>query len=95
MPAALLVDQSLVDRYLERVDRFWNNVDQFANTLKEMTSDLRDRFMPEAPVKEEPAYQEAVAAAVQEPEKAPVITADDVDLDALLKDVDLGGGLSM
>lgn len=95
MPAALVVDQSLVDKYLARVDRFWNNVDQFANTLKDMTSDLKDRFMPEAPVKAEPVYQETVTAAVQQPEQAAVVTADDIDLDALLRDVNLGGGLSM
>lgn len=93
MPAALTVDQSLVDAYLARVDRFWNNVEQFGQTLRDMTSDLKDRFMPEAPVVEEPAYQE-VAAVTEEPEQA-VVTADDIDLDALLQGVDLGGGLSM
>lgn len=95
MPAALLVDQSLVDRYLERVDRFWNNVEQFGQTLKDLTGDLKDRFVPEAPVKEEPVYQETVTAAMQQPTQDAVVTAEDIDLDALLRDVKLDDGLSM
>lgn len=95
MPAALLVDQSLVDRYLERVDRFWSNVEQLGTTLKDMTDSLKDRFVPEAPVKEEPVYQEVVTATEQQPAQEAVITADDIDLDALLRDVSLEGGLSV
>lgn len=95
MPAALLVDQSLVDKYLERINRFCNNVNKLDETLKDIASGLKDKFMPEAPVKEEPAYQQSMASVSQEPIKAPVVTADDIDLDALLKDVNLGSGLSM
>ncbi len=94
MPAALTVDQSLVDNYLARVDRFWNNVDQFANTLKEMTSNLKDRFAPTMLVQEEPVYQEVSTAQSEVAEQA-VVTADDIDLDALLAGVDLGAGMSM
>ena len=54
MPAALTVDQSLVDKYLARVDRFWNNVDQFEQQLKEMANEFKDRFMPS--VQKTPMY---------------------------------------
>lgn len=91
MPAALTVDQSLVDAYLARVDRFYDNVNRFEETLKEMTSSLKDRFMPTAPEKEAPVYQEVATA---QPEQA-VVTADDIDLDALLKGIDLGDGMSL
>ena len=54
MPAALTVDQSLVDNYLARVDRFFNNVNRFEETLKEMTDGLKEKFMPTAPEREAP-----------------------------------------
>lgn len=108
MPAALTVDQSLVDKYLARVDRFWNNVDQFEQQLKEMANEFKDRFMPS--VQETPMYQDAAQTVYQEtaavnpvyqepaaaqPEKK-VVTADEIDLDSLLAGIDLGGaGVSM
>lgn len=93
MPAALAmdqisVDQSLVDAFLARVDRFVNNVKQFEDNL----ADLTNTFKSEAYEQEEPTYQETVAA---EPEQAAVVTADDIDLDALLRGVDLTGGMSV
>ena len=100
--AALTVDQSLVDKYLERVDRFYNNVQFLQDSVKDMLSGIKDRFASAektSPVMEayqesspvEPVYQEA--AAVQ-PEK-PVVTADEIDIDALLKGIDLGDGMTM
>lgn len=89
MPAALTVDQSLVDNYLARVDRFCDNVKKFEETLGELTSGLKEKFMPaesktEAPVYD--AYEEA--SAVQSEPKT--VTADDIDLDALLAGIDFG-----
>lgn len=108
MPAALTVDQSLVDRYLARVDRFWNNVDQFGKQLKEMVDEFKDRLTPS--VQENPMYQDATHTTYQEtaaakpvyqeyaaaqPEKK-VVTADEIDLDSLLAGIDIGGaGVSM
>lgn len=100
--AALTVDQSLVDKYLERVDRFYNNVQSLQDSVKDMLGEIKDRFASTektSPVMEayqesspvEPVYQEA--AAVQ-PEK-PVVTADEIDIDALLKGIDLGDGMTM
>lgn len=84
MPAAVLtVDQSLVDGYLERANHFYDNVEKFASDLKDMLK--RPESVAES--REQPVYQET--AAVQ-PEQA-VVTADDIDLDALLSGVDLGG----
>lgn len=90
MPAlALTVDQSLVDRYLERVDRFVDNVKRLGDTLANMGEQFKSARLE----KEEPVYQEASAAAVAE---KPVVTADDIDLDALLQGIDLGeAGVSM
>lgn len=84
MPAtALTVDQGLVDAYLARVDRFVNNVVSFEETLAQMNR-------PE-PEMEMPVFQDTY----QEPEMAEpaqdVITADDINIDDLLKGVDLGG----
>lgn len=108
MPAALTVEQSLVDNYLERVDRFCRNVDQFGQQLKDMVAEFKDRFVPSA--KENPmyqdtaqtTYQEAAAAepvyqepVIAQPERN-VVTADEIDLDSLLAGIDLGGaGVSM
>lgn len=83
MPATLTVDQSLVDAYLERANRFYDNVEKFASDLKDMLK--RPESVTE--VREQPVYQETVAA---QPEQA-VVTADDIDLDDLLRGVDLGG----
>ena len=90
MPAALTVDtvdQSLVDSFLERVDRFVDNVDRFQKTLAEMKENLMDKFAPASPEVEEPVHEEIAAAAPEQD----VVTADDIDLDALLAGVDLGG----
>lgn len=88
MPAALTmdqltVDQSLVDSFLARVDRFVDNI----NRLEETLADMKDRFMPTAPERKEPVHQEVAAT---QPKQA-VVTADDIDLEALLSGIDLGG----
>lgn len=81
----LTVDQSLVDSYLDRVNRFVSNVERFEQQLKEMTANVVNRFTPEH--KTEPVLQEP-ATAKSEPA---VVTADDIDIDALLSGVDIGG----
>ncbi len=91
MSAVMTVDQELVDTYLSRVDRFVNNIQNFENTLKEMTGSLKDKFMSNFSEQEESAHQEIAAA---EPEQA-VVTADDIDLDALLSGIDLGAGMAI
>ncbi len=83
--SVLTVDQSLVDAYLARVDRFVSNVERFEQQLKDMTSTVKERLIPEQ--KAQTVYQETVAP---KPEHD-VVTADDIDIDALLSGVDLGG----
>lgn len=109
MPAAainmdqLTVDQSLVDAYLARVDRFCNNVSTFETTLKELTNNLKEtiaeRFRPEPTpeqIFEEEIPQEMQMEQMQETIDDPLVTtADDIDLDALLADVNLDDGLQM
>lgn len=85
MPAALTVDQSLVDNYLARVNRFFDNVNRFEDTLREMTDGLKEKFTPAAPEKDASTYQETTV--MQQPA---TVTAADIDLDDLLRGVDLG-----
>lgn len=86
MPAAAFtVDQSLVDNYIARVDRFANNVETFAKTLAEM----KNTIMSNISKKEEPVRQET--AAIPNDTVQSVVTADEIDLDALLKGIDLSG----
>lgn len=108
MPAeALTVDQRLVDEYLERVDRFYNNVVSFEETLKGLANGVKDRFMPtkdadHAADEPQAAYQEPYHAVSVEqeipaakPDEQAVITAEDIDIDALLKDIDVGNGITL
>lgn len=88
MPAALTVDQSLVDNYLARVDRFCDNVKKLEETLGELTSGLKEKFMPAESKMEAPEYVYEEASAVQSEPKT--VTADDIDLDALLAGIDFG-----
>lgn len=87
---AYTVDQSLVDAFLSRVDRFVNNVQNFGDTLSDM---LRrpEPEIPETVAPETSMYQET--AAVQSAEE--VITADDINIDDLLRGLDLGDGVTL
>lgn len=85
MAAVLTVDQQLVDNYLARANRFSENVKRFEEQLKEITNAIKGRFVPDTDQTAMPAYQAAVAT---ESEQA-VVTADDIDIDALLNGVDL------
>ena len=82
--AVLTVDQSLVDAYLARVDRFVRNVEQFEQQIKDMTSAVKERLVPEQ--KAQTVYRESTAPKPTQD----VVTADDIDIDALLSGVDLG-----
>lgn len=84
--AGLFVDQSLVDEYLARVNRFVNNVNTFENTL----NGLLNRSKPIVSEMETPVYQEAATEPAQN-----IVTADDINIDDLLKGIDLGGGISL
>lgn len=84
--AGLFVDQSLVDSYLARVDRFVNNVKNFEDTL----NGLLGRSEPTVSEMKTPVYQEVATAPAQS-----VVTADDINIDDLLKGIDLGGGISL
>lgn len=86
MPAALTVDQGLVDSYLSRVDLFFDNVSRLGETLREMTSNLGEKI---APSRNETAQNQAVAQPVQV--QPAVVTADDIDVDALLQGIDIDG----
>lgn len=86
MPAALTVDQGLVDSYLSRADLFFDNVSRLGETLREMTSNLGEKI---APSRNETVQNQAVAQPVQV--QPAVVTADDIDVDALLQGIDIDG----
>lgn len=103
MPAAeLFVDQDLVDEYLERVERFHNNVISFEESLNKMLHDTSNEEI--APIHEaepemdvyheadEPVYEEAPAV---QPDTQDVVTAEDIDIEKLLADMNFDGGLTM
>lgn len=83
----LTVDQSLVDIYLARVDRFVKNVRQFEQQLKDATDAVKEHFVPDQKAQPDIQHREPVAAK-SEPA---VVTAADIDIDALLNGVDIGG----
>lgn len=86
MPMTLTVDQSLVDKYLARVDRFVQNVNRLGDTLKEIGAEFGKKT---APTMTEPSVQQAAPqASAPQPE---VVTADDINIDALLQGIDFGG----
>ena len=86
MPAALTVDQGLVDSYLDRVDIFFDNVSRLGETLREMTSNLGEKI---APSRNDTVQNQAVEQPVQA--QPAVMTADDIDVDALLQGIDIDG----
>ena len=86
MPAALTVDQGLVDSYLNRVDLFFDNVSRLGETLREMTSNLGEKI---APSRNDTVQNQAVEQLVQA--QPAVVTADDIDVDALLQGIDIDG----
>lgn len=86
MPAALTVDQGLVDSYLNRVDLFFDNVSRLGETLREMTSNLGEKI---APSRNDTVQNQAVEQPVQA--QPAVVTADDIDVDALLQGIDIDG----
>lgn len=79
MPASVLtVDQSLVDNYLSRVERFAHNIQNFKETLDSLLKPS------------EPAVSE-MAESVQQTRQSGVVTADDIDINALINGIDLTG----
>lgn len=89
MPAAiaidrnsLVVDDALVQKYLDRVDRFVRNVDRFGEQLRSMTNTVKEHFTPMQTVRSDIEHQK--------PESA-TVTPDEIDIDALLSGVNLDG----
>lgn len=103
MPALdFVVDQNLVDEYLDRVNRFHNNVVSFEDAVKKMLNNTADKTAPvrsTEPVME--SYHESEHT-VPVPEETPaaqpngdVVRPEDIDLDKFLAGIDLGGGISL
>ncbi len=95
MPAAiaidrssLVVDDALVQKYLDRVDRFVRNVDRFQEQLRSMTGAVKERLTPTQTVRSDIEHQKPEPAAAVE---SATITPDEIDIDALLSGVNLDG----
>lgn len=95
MPAAiaidrnsLVVDDALVQKYLDRVDRFVRNVDRFGEQLRSMTNAVEERFTPMQTVRSDIEHQKPESATAVE---SATVTPDEIDIDALLSGVNLDG----
>lgn len=95
MPAAiaidrnsLVVDDAIVQKYLDRVDRFVRNVDRFGEQLRSMTNTVKKRFTPMQTVRSDIEHQKPESATAVE---SATVTPDEIDIDALLSGVNLDG----
>lgn len=95
MPAAiaidrnsLVVDDAIVQKYLDRVDRFVRNVDRFGEQLRSMTNTVKERFTPMQTVRSDIEHQKLESATAVE---SATVTPDEIDIDALLSGVNLDG----
>lgn len=92
-----VVEQSRIDSYLERVQRFVDNVYSFKERLDAFLSDQPATELDNQPVYESASYEPAEEFSASEDYSAaePVITAEDVDIDALLSDIDLSSDYAL
>lgn len=103
-----MVNPSLIDARLDRIHRLVDGVNTFRDRLNELLSTYAPNEMdtvastqPQTYSSAPQTYSSAPMAAVTpsyhtEPiESASPITADDVDIDALLKDIDLSTDFSL
>lgn len=95
MPAAiaidrnsLVVDDAIVQKYLDRVDRFVRNVDRFGEQLRSMTNTVKERFTPMQTVRSDIEHPKPESATAVE---SATVTPDEIDIDALLSGVNLDG----
>lgn len=103
MPALdFVVDQNLVDEYLDRVNRFYDNVVSFEDAVKKMLNNTADKT---APVRNTEPVMESYHGSehtVPAPEETPavqpnadVVRPEDIDLDEFLAGMDFGSGVSL
>lgn len=96
-----MVNPSLIDARLDRIHRLVDGVNTFRDRLNELLSTYAPNEMDTVAPTQPQTYSSAPMAAVTpsyptEPiESASPITADDVDIDALLKDIDLSTDFSL
>lgn len=92
-----MVEQSAVDAHLQRVNRFIDNVHKFQSKLDSfMTAPERTQESQMVPQQQTPVnapmYEASATASTPTQEK---ITADDIDIDAILGSVNLETGVSL
>ena len=97
-----MVDQKQVDAYLDRAQRFIDNVNTFKETLIERLHAIgqanpfaNDVVTPVQATQNSPTSQTPVSSVMNATPIQPTVTADDVDIDALLGDLDLDTELSL
>ena len=97
-----MVDQSIVDAHLQRVNRFVDNVNRFQAKLdsfmqshsSEMAQPVQTVQTVQQPV-QQPVQTNVAAATFEDPTPTQKVTADDIDLDAILDGIDLGAGMTL
>lgn len=96
-----MVNPSLIDARLDRIHRLVDGVNTFRDRLNELLSAYAPNEMDTVAPTQPQTYTSApmAAATVSYPtepvEATSPITADDVDIDALLKDIDLSAEFSL
>ncbi len=82
------IEQTTIDAYLNRIQRFSENVTQLQNRLNEMLGKQEpEQAVSKAPIQATAPVQ---TTAPMEPATPKVVTANDVDIDAILKGIDFG-----
>lgn len=90
---SITVEQSMIDAYLDRIHRFIDNVNQFKERLSEMMSQRGPVDGDEAGMRT--TYSQQTAAYQETSDSGRSLTADEVDIDALLSDIGLGDEFSL
>ena len=91
-----MVDQSLVDAHLQRVNRFVDNVHKFQKKLDSLKSSSE---MTQSQTTQQSIHQSAPQIAqpqmAQQTQQDQKVTADDIDIDAILSGVNLDTGMAI
>lgn len=100
----IAMEQSQIDAYLERIHRFVESVNAFKDRLDNMLSahtpgnmeqpESVSHYMETKAVQQEPV-QTSFTSASADAVSSKVVTPDDIDIDAILNNIDIDGALNM
>lgn len=91
-----MVDQSVVDTHLQRVNRFVDNVNKFQQKLDSfMSSSMSSSSDMTQTVQMVQQSTNAQTATFENPAPRQKVTADEIDIDAILNGIDLNAGMTL